>query len=441
MRSLLHIMSATIIIGLTIAPFVEAADIQMLHAPTGEQTSLSRLTTDDTGTVHLSWVQSQGKVSSLYRSSFADNAWSDASLISSGDDWFVNWADFPFLSVNDSSMAAHWLQKSSQGTYNYDVKATFYNGATQSWSPPATIHKDGVSAEHGFVSMLPLTGDRTLITWLDGRNTVKQENTESHAEGHSMDHTIDQTIDHTLNGMTLRAGIFNADGNTEKEWELDGLVCDCCQTSAAMTESGPVVVYRNRTEAEIRDIYITRKTDSGWSAPAPVHTDNWNIAGCPVNGPSIASRNGLTAVVWFTAKNDLPTVNMALSTDDGKRFGAPIVVAQDSTNGRVSMAILASGDIVVSWLETEGKAALLKLARYDGQGNLKEGLVVAETSASRRSGFPVMTSVGNDVYVTWTDLSDKVTKEVTKNVANNASSPVSLPISKGPRVKVAKVQF
>jgi len=397
MRSRLYSLIACFSIGVTMAPIANAADIQMLQAPTGEQTSLSRLTTDDTGKVHLSWVKSRGKVSSLYRAYFSENTWSAPSLISSGDDWFVNWADFPFLSVNGTSMAAHWLQKSSQGTYNYDVKATFYNGTTQRWSPPETIHKDGVSAEHGFVSMLPMTDNRTLITWLDGRNTP------------------------AMGGMTLRAGIFSADGRTEQEWQLDDLVCDCCQTSATMTESGPVVVYRNRTEAEIRDIYMTRMTDSGWSAPAPVYADNWEIAGCPVNGPSITSRNGLTAVAWFTAKKDLPTVNLALSKDDGEHFSAPIVVAKGSTNGRVSIAILASGDIVVSWLETEGKAAQLKLARYSQQGNLKERLVVAETSASRRSGFPVIVSHGNDVYVTWTD------------VLTDASN--------GPRVKVARVQF
>lgn len=412
MRSLMHVLSATIIISLAIAPMAEATEIQMLQAPTGEQTSLSRLTADDTGKVHLSWVKSSGKVSSLYRSYYANNTWSDASMISSGDDWFVNWADFPFLSVNGTSMTAHWLQKSSEGTYNYDIKATFYNGATQRWSAPATIHKDGVSAEHGFVSMLPMTDNRTLIGWLDGRNTVKEESPTDHAKDHSMDHA--------MGGMTLRAGIFTADGNTQQEWELDDLVCECCQTSAAITQSGPVIVYRNRTETEIRDIYITRMTDTGWSTPTPVYADDWQIAGCPVNGPSITSKNGLTAVVWFTAKDDLPTVNMALSTDDGEHFGAPIVVAQDANIGRVSVAILASGDIVVSWLETEGKAARLKLARYDPLGILKESLAVADTSSSRRSGFPVIVSQDNDVYVTWTD------------------------VSKGPQakvVKVAKIQF
>ncbi|MFT5101799.1 MAG: hypothetical protein ACI9HY_003935 [Planctomycetaceae bacterium] len=247
------------------------------------------------------------------------------------------------------------------------------------------------------------------MTWLDGRNTVKKENTEGHASGHGMDHG--------MGGMTLRAGIFSAGGSTQKEWQLDALVCDCCQTSTAMTKSGPVVVYRNRSEAEIRDIYITRMTDSGWSAPAPVYADNWEIAGCPVNGPAIASGNGLTAVAWFTAKDDVPTVNMALSTDDGERFGTPIVVAKDSTNGRVSIAILESGDVVVSWLDVEDAAAYLKLARYDPQGNLKESLIVAKTSASRRSGFPVIVSHGDDVYLTWTDISSE------------------------PRVKVARVQF
>jgi hypothetical protein len=86
-----------------------AATVELLQTPAGDRTSLSRLTTDAKGNLHLSWVKSSGKLSSLYYSSLTGDAWSNASLISKGDDWFVNWADFPFLSVNDAGMAAHWL--------------------------------------------------------------------------------------------------------------------------------------------------------------------------------------------------------------------------------------------------------------------------------------------------------------------------------------------
>ena len=35
---------------------------------------------------------------------------------------------------------------------------------------------------------------------------------------------------------------------------LDDRVCECCSTSAAMTANGPVIVYRDRSADEVRDI-------------------------------------------------------------------------------------------------------------------------------------------------------------------------------------------
>ena len=385
-----------------IAREVIAADVERLQSPAGKQTSLSRLTTDANGRIHLSWVSSTGPLSSLYHASFADDEWSNAMLVGDGEDWFVNWADFPFFAANDAGMAANWLRKSSDGIYDYDVVATFYSAATAQWSDPAVIHRDDVSAEYGFVSMLPMHNDATLIAWLDGRETRRNE---SHAGAH------------IAGGMTLRAGIFNNEGKKTTEWQLDDLVCDCCQTSSAMTGSGPVVVYRNRTNEEVRDTYITRLVDGQWSEPAAVYNDNWQVAGCPVNGPSVVSGNGLTVVAWFTAKNDNPTVSFALSQDDGKTFGAPVIVAQESTNGRISLAVLDAGGFAISWLETSGALATIMLARYDKHGRMMKRLAVAETKSSRRSGFPVISSHGNDVYVTWTD------------------------IEREPRVKVARMRF
>jgi len=393
---------ATGLVILTVSK-VNAADMELLQPPTGAQTSLSRVTVDAKGQLHLSWVKATEELNSLYHASLTGESWTAPKLIGEGEDWFVNWADFPFLSVNDSGMAAHWPKKSSSGTYDYNVAATFYRTETRRWSKPRIIHDDGVSAEHGFVSMLPMTEGRTFITWLDGRNTRSDAT---------------QVDGHASGGMTLRAGIFSGEGSTMEEWELDGFVCDCCQTSSAMTESGPVVVYRNRTEDEIRDTYITRMIEGRWTKPVAVHRDNWQVAGCPVNGPSVASSSGLTAVAWFTAKADMPKVQFVISQDDGKTFGDPVLVAEESTNGRISVGILDSGDIAISWLETHGTAAKVMLTRYDQQGKLKEKLTIAGTKSSRRSGFPVIASHDNEVYVTWTDI-----------------------LGEQPQVRVARVRF
>ena len=359
--------------------------VELLDSPAPVNSHLSRVVSDTSGQIYLSWVSEEGDLARFSYSKLAESGWSRPELISSGSDWFVNWADFPMLSVNGDNMAAHWLRMSAEGTYDYNIEASFSDVQNQDWSEPRVIHSDGVSAEHGFVSMLPLKEGSTLITWLDGRNT---RNGDEYGE------------------MTLRAGIFSSSGQILSEWELDSRACDCCQTSSAMTSSGPVVVYRDRSAGEIRDIAMTRYLDGQWTEPRPVHEDNWQIAGCPVNGPSVSARNEQVAVAWFTAKDDTPKVQLALSSDSGASFTAPVLVASPETNGRVGTALLDSGKIIVSWIDTSSIEAKIMLSVFSGEAELLQQVEVANTSASRRSGFPIIESVGETVYISWTDLSD-----------------------------------
>ena len=371
------------------------AVLESMPSPADINSSLSRVITDSKGRVYLSWVTREDELATLSYSKFEGGRWTDPAIISSGENWFNNWADFPSLMVNDDNMAAHWLSMSAEGTYDYDIKVAFYNASNNSWGEGITIHKDGVSAEHGFVAMLPMSEGRTFISWLDGRETAG-----------SGDHITPPRAEPAMPGaMTLRAGIFDRTGGTVSEWELDHRVCDCCQTSAAISATGPLVVYRDRSDQEIRDIYITRYVKGAWTEPMPIHNDGWEIAGCPVNGPAIAARGEQVAVSWFTAKDDAPLVQLVVSTDNGKSFSAPVLVASQTTNGRVGTTILESGDIAVSWMDTEGPEAKIMLTRFSAEGNLLETTQIANSKASRRSGFPIIDSVGNDVYVTWTDIS------------------------------------
>jgi hypothetical protein len=239
--------------------------------------------------------------------------------------------------------------------------------------------------------MLPMGDETTLITWLDGRETKRLQ---------------------PQGAMTLRAGIFDKTGAKISEWELDHRVCDCCQTSSALTQNGPIVVYRDRSQEEIRDIYTTRLVDGVWTSPLPVNNDNWQIAGCPVNGPSVAAMNEKVAVAWFSAKDDTPKVQLALSNDNGLSFSEPIIIQSPNTNGRVGTVILDSGSIVVSWMDTTDSGAKIMLSRYSMNGEFLGNTAVANSSASRRSGFPVIEAVGNSVYITWTDITASAIPQV-----------------------------
>lgn len=358
------------------------AKLEIIPTPAPMNSRLSRIVADEAGQIYLSWVASEANVTHFAYAKLTENGWSAPETLSEGNNWFLNWADFPGLSVNKGHIAAYWLQKSAKGAYEYDIRARFYNARKRNWSDDRIIHTDGVKAEHGFVSQLPMASGRTLISWLDGRETKKETGT-----------------------MTLRGGIFDPSGTALKEWELDPRVCSCCQTSSAMTALGPIVVYRDRSDNEIRDIYKTRYVNGKWEQPRPIHNDNWQIAGCPVNGPAISAKGKQVAVSWFTARDDTPKVQLSLSNDNGDSFSAPVVVASPNTNGRVGTVILSSRKIVVSWMDTTQEEARIVLSLFEPDGSFIRNSTVTTTNASRRSGFPIVQGVDNSVYVTWTDIS------------------------------------
>jgi len=361
-------------------------EIKVQSSPAGSPSAEPHLFTDSSGIVFLSWVEKRGDSAWLKYSTVEGDRWSTPRVIAQGNTWFVNWADYPMVTSNGKgSLMAHVLGKSGKGTYAYDVKMYTSVDDGSNWSVPFILHDDGKQAEHGFVTMIPY-GDQVFVTWLDGRNTAMEG-----MEG--MDH------DGHHGSMSLRAAVIGYDGVKTEEWELDDKTCDCCQTTAAITDSGPVVIYRDRTDEEIRDMSIVRLVDGSWTKPMPIHNDNWKIGGCPVNGPRVASAGNQLVVAWFSAANDTSQVLVAFSGDGGATFGKPIRVDEGNAIGRVDVVLLEKGEAVVSWME----GVMIKAARVYADGRESPSITIASSSESRSSGFPQMTRAGDTLIVAWTD--------------------------------------
>lgn len=310
-------------------------------------------------------------------------------MVARGDDWFANWADIPGVRpLSDGRWLAWWLQKSADATYAYDVQLATSDDGIE-WRPIGSPHHDGTPTEHGFVSAFD-NADGFALAWLDGRNTTSSG--EHHGHG---------------GGMTLRYGAFDGSGVQTAETQLDGLVCDCCQTDATATPDGAIVVYRNRTEEEIRDIYAIRLVDGEWSEPVRVHADDWKIDGCPVNGPAVAAHGDNVAVAWFTAAGGEPKVHVAFSEDGGRSFAPPVRVDAGRPLGRVDIVLRPQDGAWVSWMEAGEGGAQLLLRAVDSNGLMDDSISVAGMTAARASGFPRMATLddGRLLFV-WTEADD-----------------------------------
>jgi hypothetical protein len=336
-------------------------------------------------------------------------SWSAPITIATGDDFFVNWADFPSLAaLPDGSLAAHWLVRTGKGAA-YDIHLARSRDGGATWSAALTPHRDGTVSEHGFVSLIPEPEGGVTMVWLDGRGYAAAEAAAS-AKASAAANAANAG-DHDGHGeMMLLATTIGPDGGLGEEVRLDARTCDCCQTAAAWTAAGPIVAYRDRTADEVRDIVITRRVDGGWTEPRAVHDDGWVIAACPVNGPALAADGNRVAVAWFTAAGGTSRVRAAFSDDAGATFGPPIEVDDGAPAGRVGVILLPGGGALVSWIERGADGAEIRVravgarrVRGSVEATYSEALTIAASSAERASGFPRMVRAGDQLIFAWTD--------------------------------------
>ncbi|APQ19065.1 hypothetical protein [Maribacter hydrothermalis] len=368
----------------------EVSVIEELNSPAQSSSSLPHLMANKDVTL-LSWVETVGDTIATFKyAELIEGQWQPAQVILNGTDWFINWADYPMISENNGNLWSHVLKKSTKGTYSYDIKMNVKPKGASAWQTNLVLHTDGTPTEHGFVSVQPYN-DAFFVNWLDGRNTEEYEVGERGA-------------------MTLRAGIVSANGKMLKEYELDVKTCDCCQTTSAITDNGPVVIYRDRSDEEIRDIYIVRQVNGEWTTPKAIHEDNWQIKGCPVNGPKVAVLGNNLAVAWFTGAENKQKVQLAFSTDGGDVFKEPILIAKGTIMGRVDVLWVDEDSAVVSWMEADDKIAVFKAMMVFTDGTISQKQVITTMSDSRKSGFPQMEIVEETLYFAWTEEIKTVTK-------------------------------
>lgn len=339
------------------------------------------------GSVVMSWLEPRDEEHLLQYAVLEDGGWGEPRTVASGDNWFVNWADFPsVIPVSEDLWGAHWLVRQPAGGYAYDVTLSLSHDNGETWSEPTLAHNDNAEAEHGFVSFYPVDGGLGFI-YLDGR---KQAN--------------EYTEDPNETGMTLRAAMLTTESTLADEQLVDSLICDCCQTDVAMTAEGPIAVYRNRTENEIRDIYVTRRVGDQWTEGTPINNDHWEIPGCPVNGPEIFANGADVAVAWFTGSNDTPKVQFVRSSDSGKTFSDPILISSGNLLGHVGMTLDSNGNAWVTWQGSAGEGQVeLKLRSVAAGNELGPIHTLVAKGAVTSFSVPQITIHGSDLVLAWTE--------------------------------------
>jgi hypothetical protein len=314
-----------------------------------------------------------------------DHQWSETQRITRGERLVVHWADVPAIGHTPSGDAVvAWLE------YHADDPAAGYAArvAVQlddgsfgpAWSPDDVRR----GQESGYVTFVP-TSDALHMFWLDGREL---------GGGH----------DQHGGTMQLRHLTIDAEGQqTGPSSVVDDRTCECCKLGVGLLGGQALAVYRDRSEDEVRDIYVAGPA----LAPTLVASDGWTIAGCPVNGPAVASsdKGDRMHVAWFTGAQDRSAMYLASATSP-QQFGPARAFDLGLPGGRVDLLATPDGGALVSWVELDaaqpGRAKLLT-RKVHVDGSFGEPYAVAEFGASRDWGFPRAAWIGEDVVWVYTN--------------------------------------
>jgi hypothetical protein len=358
--------------------------IEPLPSPAADSSSAPQLTTEGDRAI-VSWMERAVPRTLFKFSERTAAAWSAPATVAAGNDLVVNAADVPSVRpLGNGTLAAAWMLANSPDPEAYDLRLAFSRDRGATWTTPVSPHHDRTETQHGFATLFQAPGAGLGLVWLDGRATNPK---------------LAQPGDN----MSLRAAVFSQAGRQLREMPIDTRVCDCCPTSVAITSEGPIVAFRDRSEKEVRDIYVSRLAAGRWTTPVPVHADGWQIDACPVNGPSTSARNRDVVVAWFAALNNQGKAYLAFSRDAGRTFGTPVRVDDESAIGHVDVELLKDGSAAVSWIEFANERSQFKVRRIESTGGRSTAVTIAGAGDARVAGHPRLALVRDELLFAWTE--------------------------------------
>jgi hypothetical protein len=366
------------------APLLAAQTLKMepLANPAGPNSSQVNWSVTQDGNALMSWVESDVLKYSIRKGA----QWSEPRTIASKRHFFHHPAELPeVISMPNGAFMAHWIE-----TPKPDSEAEFvYVSASRDgikWTAPASGQRDKSDVEHGLASMVS-NGDGTASIFF--LQSLKGPDAPT----------------------ALMRSLISADGTEIKEEVLDSDVCECCPTAAGKTARGLIVVYRDHTKEDIRDMAVTRFENGRWTSPKIIYPDKWQVDACPVNAGTVATKGDRVAVSWYTSADNKPRVELALSPDSGADFTKATVVSTGSAYGYTSIAIDDAGGAYVSWLERSGDGAKVLVRHVSPDGT--PGPVTQVATGSRKSlGYPRIVRAGNDTLIGWNTDSKVMTAKL-----------------------------
>ncbi|REK35441.1 MAG: hypothetical protein DWQ44_04185 [Bacteroidetes bacterium] len=252
------------------------------------------------------------------------------------------------------------------------------------WSPPHRVHQD--SSQHkawSFLDVTLLSDGEIEVCWLDTSLSGK--------------------------GRSLKFARTDSEGNFTNEIIVDSLACECCRTAIYCDALGTIgIVYRDIINDSIRDISVSFSTDMGKSFSKPVcfSGDNWNINGCPHNGPDVTVNSNGIYSVWFTGAMEKGLYYAELDKKGGQTSKRKI----SDSGTHIQMCLLNNEQRVMVYNEMKKVNEIYHSQLY--AQIQPAGKIIALTPGNSDATLPSVTDLTDGFGVVWIEKGKVLYKSV-----------------------------
>jgi hypothetical protein len=287
-----------------------------------------------------------------------------------------------------------------------EIKTARSSDGGKSFSFPVTLQSSGVRGDRGWAALAIDKSGEAHAIWLDHRGLASDDNQKAHA-----DH---KAAEHDGTAMAQRSGLFYAAGEQtswRQEQELTTGVCYCCKTALAVAPSGTIyAAWRHVYSGNFRDIAFTSSRDAGrtFATPTRISEDQWQLNGCPDDGPAMAVDGaGTVHVVWPTVLTG-PVSQGALfyaTSSDGRTFTPRVRVSTlgSPKPSHPQIAVDAKGRIILAWDEVVNgtRTAVVREVLRGSRGEVTFGQAI-KVAEGQPSLYPVLASTAGAIVSAWT---------------------------------------
>lgn len=219
--------------------------------------------------------------------------------------------------------------------------------------------------------------------------------------------------DHPTVRITRSVGGLPFEASRQVNGGPIGTSCECCNIDIVSVGEQQVLVAFMANLDYIRDLFVSRSTDGGWTFADPVQVNDghWYVPACPSSGPRLElGPEGHLNVVWLdgheNAMND--SVYYTRSTDGGMTFRSPtrMNAVGDPVSGYPRVAVSPDGTVHAVWQRYNDVTFALNLVyaqSVDGGQTFSTSCPIAGGSPFYQWSPSFAASPNGDLSLAWSD--------------------------------------